>query len=123
MLSEKKIEMALYLLLLLASMYMITTTGNNPGFENKSEISKENVEGEIGGLLEDSSYDYCDICNCKQKMRTKHCFRCGKCVRKFDHHCPWIGACVGESNHCRFCVMVLLLTVHAIASFIVVSLR
>ena len=25
-----------------------------------------------------------------------------ECVRKFDHHCFWIGGCVGELNHGKF---------------------
>ena len=42
-------------------------------------------------------------------MRTKHCEDCGKCVRKYDHHCPWLEACIGERNH-KFFWMFLLST-------------
>jgi hypothetical protein len=30
---------------------MIITTGKNPGFEQKYDASKENIDGENGGLL------------------------------------------------------------------------
>ena len=48
---------------------------------------------------------FCEICNCPKKNRMKHCYPCGRCVRKYDHHCPWIGACVGENNHLKFVMM------------------
>ncbi|PSS30009.1 Protein S-acyltransferase [Actinidia chinensis var. chinensis] len=27
---------------------------------------------------------------------------CDKCVLQFDHHCVWLGTCIGQGNHCRF---------------------
>jgi len=39
---------------------------------------------------------YCNKCDVWQPYRTKHCNLCEACVSKFDHHCFWIGTCVGE---------------------------
>lgn len=45
----------------------------------------------------------CEICRLDQiPYRAKHCKECNRCVRKFDHHCFWIGGCVGELNHRSF---------------------
>lgn len=43
----------------------------------------------------------------QQPMRAKHCQTCKRCVRRFDHHCPWIENCVGERNHRWFIVYLL----------------
>lgn len=45
---------------------------------------------------------FCKICKMYQPLRCKHCRDCGKCVRTHDHHCPWIGTCVGEGNRVFF---------------------
>ncbi|KAK9129322.1 hypothetical protein Sjap_009809 [Stephania japonica] len=44
----------------------------------------------------------CSYCNIVQPPRTKHCYDCEKCVLQFDHHCVWLGTCIGQKNHCRF---------------------
>ncbi|KAH9610402.1 hypothetical protein KSS87_018870 [Heliosperma pusillum] len=44
----------------------------------------------------------CTSCNVLQPPRAKHCHDCDKCVLQFDHHCVWLGTCIGQGNHCRF---------------------
>ncbi|XP_039069665.1 protein S-acyltransferase 10-like isoform X2 [Hibiscus syriacus] len=44
----------------------------------------------------------CSYCNVEQPPRAKHCHDCDKCVIQFDHHCVWLGTCVGRDNHCKF---------------------
>ncbi|KAL4379267.1 hypothetical protein GQ457_02G013300 [Hibiscus cannabinus] len=44
----------------------------------------------------------CSYCNVEQPPRAKHCHDCDKCVLQFDHHCVWLGTCVGRDNHCKF---------------------
>ncbi|XP_042030083.1 protein S-acyltransferase 10-like isoform X2 [Salvia splendens] len=44
----------------------------------------------------------CPYCNILQPPRAKHCHDCNKCVLQFDHHCVWLGTCIGQGNHCRF---------------------
>ncbi|PKI56002.1 hypothetical protein CRG98_023589 [Punica granatum] len=44
----------------------------------------------------------CGYCSIEQPPRAKHCHDCDKCVLQFDHHCVWLGTCIGQRNHCRF---------------------
>ncbi|KAJ6413327.1 hypothetical protein OIU84_006172 [Salix udensis] len=44
----------------------------------------------------------CSYCNVEQPPRAKHCHDCDRCVLQFDHHCVWLGVCIGWGNHCRF---------------------
>lgn len=45
---------------------------------------------------------FCANCNIDQPIRCKHCKHCKFCVATFDHHCIWIGNCIGEKNKWLF---------------------
>lgn len=47
-------------------------------------------------LAED--YRYCSREGFVKPIRAHHCRVCATCVLNFDHHCPWIGHCVGARN-------------------------
>jgi len=40
----------------------------------------------------------CAQCNVVQERGTSHCDFCQVCVAGHDHHCPWMGKCIGRSN-------------------------
>ncbi|XP_019230912.1 PREDICTED: protein S-acyltransferase 10-like isoform X2 [Nicotiana attenuata] len=68
----------------------------------------------------------CTYCNIMQPPRAKHCHDCDKCVLQFDHHCVWLGTCVGQGNHCRFwwsyAIVILLLAALSICLFFLLLL-
>lgn len=43
---------------------------------------------------------FCSICKIAvpESMMSGHCFTCGYCIEGMDHHCPWMGQCIGKRN-------------------------
>jgi hypothetical protein len=74
-------------------------------------LPSDNVHDQSGSSLvnisrssriDDKLRRFCTACRLDQPLRTKHCRDCKKCVSLYDHHCPWIGGCVGQNNRLYF---------------------
>ncbi|KAK4629352.1 Palmitoyltransferase akr1 [Fulvia fulva] len=87
--------------------YFMTMTGD-PGFIPKG-ASRGQMKKTIDDLVEHNAFNethFCTTCMIRKPLRSKHCRRCGRCVAREDHHCPWVDNCVAVNNHKQFLLYV-----------------
>ena len=72
-------------------------------YDNRKSVIKLNIQGHMTNL------NYCYTCFHFRPPRTSHCAECDNCVQNFDHHCLWMGTCVGKRNY-KFFYYILFLT-------------
>ena len=75
-----------------------------PSIKNETEEKDQDKDQDKGieKLNKKDNAQFCIFCKLYQPYRTKHCRDCKKCVSLYDHHCPWIGGCVGQNNRIYF---------------------
>ena len=54
----------------------------------------------------------CPTCNIVRPFRSSHCRDCDNCIMRFDHHCPWLGTCIGKRNYMCFYYYILCINFH-----------
>ena len=64
---------------------------------------------------------YCPKCLIKMDFRTKHCVICEKCVDDFDHHCFWVGNCIGKKNFSLFFDFLVYVIFNTLFNFLITT--
>ncbi|CAJ1991981.1 palmitoyl acyltransferase 2 [Leishmania donovani] len=57
--------------------------------------------------VQNNYLNFCPMCATYKPPRAHHCSRCNCCVLKYDHHCPWLGQCVGFYNYKNYLLVLL----------------
>ncbi|XP_030579417.1 palmitoyltransferase ZDHHC12-A isoform X1 [Archocentrus centrarchus] len=101
-----------FLLVILSVLLYFAVSLMDPGFVLTDSVKgAQGPNEEMEAMIPQSSTPRlrrCGYCLLQQQpMRAKHCQTCKRCVRRFDHHCPWIENCVGERNHRWFIIYLL----------------
>jgi hypothetical protein len=83
--------------------FLINTSYRDPGIvrSTTSRVNKTNA-----GLSlphpppppPSSRHRWCEYCHTYQPPSGAHCQDCNVCVTGYDHHCVWMGTCIGQGN-------------------------
>ncbi|KAF5737597.1 protein S-acyltransferase 4 isoform X1 [Tripterygium wilfordii] len=104
--------------MLMDLIFLLLTSGRDPGMVPRNlkpqeadealEVTTQSMEWVNGRtphmkLLKDVIVNghsvkvkFCDTCLLYRSPRASHCSICSNCVQIFDHHCPWVGQCIGN---------------------------
>ncbi|CAK56258.1 unnamed protein product (macronuclear) [Paramecium tetraurelia] len=126
------------ILIFLTDMFMIVTVFSDPGILPRlnSQVQKvmytecyliplkpkSTAELIIVNQTKLCEFKFCDTCKIYKTSTTAHCRRCDNCVQGFDHHCVWLGQCIGQRNYRYFYCFILFLTI-MLTLFLIVQIQ
>ncbi|KAL3893588.1 MAG: hypothetical protein SGARI_008074 [Bacillariaceae sp.] len=85
-----------YLFLALCTYRLTDVSLRDPGVVLDKEIPAHVAPEHV------NQYRFCDRCQVWQPPDGIHCPECNVCVAGYDHHCVWMGTCIGKRNYRQF---------------------
>ena len=98
-------------------IFLIICIFSDPGVlpKNTSKLSEQDAKS-ICFLKKKKYYlirgrkfkiKFCSTCLIFRGPGVSHCKKCNNCVENFDHHCPWLGNCIGKNNYFNFMIFLI----------------
>jgi len=88
---------------------------SNPGKMVNNEFKDLLDIVEKGNEIE----DFCPNCLVRTQYRSKHCLVCQQCIDEFDHHCFWVGNCIGKKNYTLFFIFLIYILINTFFNIVV----
>ena len=119
---ESYYMMAFHILFFVISTFAILKAGcTDPGIIPRQpgtniHLGTRNPYVVINGSI--MKLNHCNSCSIYKPPRASHCSSCDNCCQRFDHHCLWLGNCVGKRNYKYFYLLVSTITINSIVEII-----
>lgn len=111
----------------LSLLFLFITTFTDPGIIPREDLEESRSVRNMFLATEEFEVDHvalvgqtevhcmkCRTCNIYRPPRSFHCSDCHACIEVHDHHCPWVGTCVGKRNHRFFLLFGIFTLIHAL---------
>jgi hypothetical protein len=97
-------------------VYMFSTDGEKSNPNDSAIYVPKEIPSSIPSIFQER---FCKTCNIIRPPKTSHCSFCDHCVMNFDHHCFFVGNCIGERNEKNFYIFLLFGTLISTSNLII----
>lgn len=118
------------------SVFLVLTSAKDPAtipmrkflyivHNRKIDCTDDDMRQKFLAVVNDklTKIKYCHTCDIYRPPRAVHCGICNCCIERLDHHCPWLGTCVGKRNYKYFIVFITVVAIKICLAIVLTSLH